>query len=185
MLRVMGAFYLFGAAAGLRRVSMDLLLTMMIGAIGSADPRETKAERERAQCLVVNLLLVGFGGIALVVLLRAAALIFLVSLAFYALYLFVLAPKRFDPFDPPEEPGRSQTRNAFFIYAAATALAGVRGGLAEHLIPLDKASPLALIIAGAGSAALFGYGLSLIHKVSIRRDDAASLHPSDDRDTAD
>jgi len=119
-----------------------------------------------------------------VVLLRAAALIFLVSLAFYALYLFVLAPKRFDPFDPPEEPGRSQTRNAFFIYAAATALV-CAAAWAEHLIPLDKASPLALIIAGAGSAALFGYGLSLIHKVSIRRDDAASLHPSDDRDTAD
>jgi len=166
VLRAIGAFYLFGAVAGLRRAAMDLLLTMMLGVIGSADPRETKAERERAQCLVVNLLLVGCGGIALMVLLRTAAWIFLTSLAFYALYLFVLAPRRFDPFDPPEEPGRSQTRNAFFVYAAATLLV-CAAAWAERLTPLDKATPVALAVAGLGSAALLGYAVHVLRKVSI------------------
>jgi hypothetical protein len=160
VLRLVGAFYAVGSLFGLKRMAADFLLTQAIGAIGKPKPLEARAEKERNLALTSSLLLVGIGGIVLLAGLEPAAFIFFVSLLLYAGYLFILAPLRLDPHDPPEEPGRGQTRNAFWIYLAATALVGAawRQG---RLTPLAAASPTALAFAGAAALALIVFAARL------------------------
>jgi hypothetical protein len=183
VLRAIGAFYIFASLFGLRQAATQYLMMQALSAIGSPDPRETKAERERGWCLVANLLLVGCGGIALVLRLDLAAGIFVASAAFYALYLFVLAPRLFDPFDPPEEPGRSQTWNAFWIYLAATALV-LAAWWTEQLIPIAEAHPAILAFAAALGIALVIHGTGLMMKMRLKTDDRSGRDDhQDDGDT--
>ena len=121
-LRLIGAFYAVASVIAIRTAAMTSFLDRALGAIGRVDPRETSAERNRTILLVANSVLFGIGGTLLAAKLDIAALVFSLSAALYALYLFVICPRYLDPWDPPEEPGRSQTRNAFWVYLVATAI---------------------------------------------------------------
>ncbi|TCH97410.1 hypothetical protein EJV46_14840 [Roseococcus sp. SYP-B2431] len=163
-LRLLGAFYALGALFGLRRQATDMLLTQALAAIARPDPRETQAETRRAWFLASQLMLVGVAGLALMALLDLALPLMLVSAGIYALYLFVLAPRVFDPFDPPEEPGRGQTWRAFWLYLAATALVAL-AGWSGVLRPLrDEPWPVPALVALL-AAGLVGHGLRLVRSM--------------------
>lgn len=173
-LRLVGAFYLFGAVMGLKQAAMGNFMSDVLDAIGTPDPREAKADRQRTYCLAFNMALVGVGGILLMALLEVAAVVFVVSLAFYAAYLFVLAPRYLDPYDPPEPAGRSQTRNAFWVYGVATLL--VLFALSQGRLESVAAAPGAVsLLALAASLGLIGYAAWGMHASSLR----ASGKPGD------
>jgi len=163
-LRLLGGFYALGALFGLRRLAMDMLLTQALAAIARPDPRETRAETRRAWFLASQLMLVGVVGLALMALLDLALPLMLVSAGVYALYLFVLAPRLFDPFDPPEEPGRGQTWRAFWLYLAAAALVGLAGWGGVLRPVRDEPWPVLALVALL-AVGLVGYGVRLIRRM--------------------
>lgn len=119
---LIGLFYAVAAVITIRVGATTVLMTNMLTSLSSVDPREHAAERNRGWILGLMAVLYGAGGILLALRLDIAAAVFALSAAFYALYLYVIAPRFLDPWDPPEEPGRSGTRNAFFLYLGATAI---------------------------------------------------------------
>jgi hypothetical protein len=121
-LRLVGAFYALAAVFALRRCAMDLLLTRALAALRASDSKETRAENGRIALQVLQLLLVGFGGIALMPLLSLALPIFIASAGLHALNVFVLAPRIFDPLDPPDAAGLAQRRRSMLVYLMATLL---------------------------------------------------------------
>lgn len=165
-LRLLGAFYALSAGFGLRRHAIDMLLTQALSALAMPDPRETAAGTRRAWFLSTQLLVVGVAGIALMALLDLALPLFVVSAALYALYVVVLAPRFFDPFDPPEEAGRSQTRRAFWIYLTVTVLI-VAAGWGGLLRPWREEAWPVLAIAGLLAAGLVAYGIRLMWRMQV------------------
>lgn len=157
-LALIGLFYGVGAVFTIRVSATGMLLTDALSSLCRVDPREQAAERNRARLLGLMAVLYGAGGIFLLLRLDLAAAVFAVSCALYGLYLYVIAPKWLDPWDPPEEPGRSSTRNAFFIYLGATAV--VLGAWhAGALRPAAEADPWILAVAAILVLALAGYAL--------------------------
>lgn len=163
-LRLLGAFYAVGALAGLRRQAMDMLLTQALAALARPDPRETRAETRRAWFLASQLMLVGVVGVALMALLDLALSLMIVSAGIYGLYIFWLSPSFFDPFDPPEEPGRSQTWRAFWLYLGAVALVAL-AGWGGVLRPVAEEPWPTLAAVALLAAALVAYGLRLLWKM--------------------
>lgn len=121
-LRLIGAFYLVTAPLVLRAGAATLLLTRAISAISMKVSKEDEVEEQRVLFLAGMALLTGAGGILLAARLDLAFWAFLANATVYALYLFVIAPRYFDLWDEPDEKGRRQTRNAFFVYLGATAI---------------------------------------------------------------
>lgn len=118
-LRLIGVFYVFaGVVATRAALNMDAM-DRMIAAIGAARPPIL----ERAQALWHIAAAQGIlaGGLALVLLLDVSLWLFVLSLAIQSLYLYLIAPRVFDPANPPDPNGRRQTQNAFAAYAVATA----------------------------------------------------------------
>lgn len=130
VLILIGFFYTMAAIVTIRVGAMNMLMTNALSAISPVDPRERAAERNRGWLLGLMAVLYGAGGILLMLRLDLAAAVFLVSAILYGLYLYWIAPRFLDPWDPPEGSGRSSTRNAFFLYLGATAvvLAAWQGG---------------------------------------------------------
>lgn len=94
---------------------------------------------------MVQLLLVGFGGIALMALLGLALPIFIASAGLHALNVLVLAPRIFDPLDPPDAAGLAQRRRSTLVYLVA-ALLGL--GLIGYAFRLLRGMPGAPAWAG-------------------------------------
>lgn len=119
-LRVVGAFYALAGFIVVRVALTSRVIDQAIAALGAGKP----STQENAQTLwhLGSSVVVFAGGVLLMLLLEAAVWMFLLSTAGQAAYLFWLAPRHFDPVDPPDTAGRRQTTNAFVIYTAATAL---------------------------------------------------------------
>ncbi len=113
-----GAFYAFAGLVGLRAALQGRLIDIAIAGISMKPP--ATAETARGVWLLVSSLMVLAGGLFLVLRLDWAAAAFVMSAAGQAVYLLLIAPKFFDPGDPPDEKGRQQTINAFILYSAAT-----------------------------------------------------------------
>jgi hypothetical protein len=113
-----GAFYTFAGIVGLRVAVQGRFMDMAIAGISATKP--PAAETARGLWLLCSSVVVLAGGLFLVLRLQWSAAVFAVSALSQALYLLVLAPRIFDPADPPDARGRQQTINAFILYSAAT-----------------------------------------------------------------
>lgn len=158
ILILIGLFYAFAAIITIRVGAMNVLMTSMLSSLSTVDPREEAAERNRGWLLGAMAVLYGAGGILLALRLDLSVTVFVLSAACYGLYLYWFAPVFLDPWDPPEEPGRSGTRNAFFVYLGATliVLAAWHSGALRRTA--DE-NPLVLAGAAVLVAALAGYAL--------------------------
>jgi hypothetical protein len=160
-LRAMGAFYVFAGYVATRAALTSHVIDRALAAISATKPSRIETAQSLWLLGAANVILAG--GAALVLLLEAAAWIFVASALAQAAYLFVVAPLLFDRDDPPDAAGRQQSTNAFVIYTAATALvlwAAARGRLAswEHV-------PWAIIaIAVAAAAAHAAYTVWMFAK---------------------
>ena len=127
-LRARGAFYVFAGYVATRAALTSHLIDRALAAISGAKPAPAETAQSLWLLAAANLILIG--GAALVLLLDAAAWIFVASALGQAAYLFVVAPVYFDASDPPDPNGRRQSTNAFVVYAAATVFRhlGRRGG---------------------------------------------------------
>lgn len=132
ILRLVGVFYAFAGVVGVRAALTSHLIDNAIAALGGSRPN--KAETGRALWLLIGALLVLAAGAALMLLLDVSAWLFGAAALGQALYVFVAAPYAFDPNDPPDAVGRSQTTNAFVLYLFATAFV-VWAAYAGRLIP--------------------------------------------------
>jgi len=113
-----GAFYTFAGIVGLRVAVQGRFMDMAIAGISATKP--PAAETARGLWLLCSSVVVLAGGLFLVLRLEWSAAVFAVSALSQALYLLVLAPRIFDPADPPDARGRQQTINSFILYSAAT-----------------------------------------------------------------
>jgi hypothetical protein len=118
-LRVIGAFYVFAGWVATRGALTSRLLDQALGALSCRKP--SSIETAQTAWFLAQAHLVLASGLALMLLSDLAPWFFLAAAGGQALYLVYLAPRHFDPVDPPEPTGRRQTTNAFFFYAAATA----------------------------------------------------------------
>jgi hypothetical protein len=158
ILVLIGLFYTIAAIVTIRVGAINMLMTNALSALSSVEPRVQAAERNRGWLLGLMAVLYGAGGILLVFRLDIAAALFALSAVVYALYLHWIAPKFLDPWDPPEEPGRSSTKNAFLLYLGATAVV-LAAWHAGALAPLSGQSPWVVTGAAALVLALAIYAL--------------------------
>jgi hypothetical protein len=119
ILRLVGVFYAFAGYVATRAALTSRFLDRAIAAISLQKPK--RSETLQSVWLLCAATIVLTGGVALLLLLDIAAWLFLLAALGQAAYLFVVAPRYFDPEDPPEPSGRRQSTNAFVIYAAACA----------------------------------------------------------------
>lgn len=112
------------------------------------------------------------GGVALMLRLDAATWLFVASALGQAAYLTVLAPRFFDAVDPPDAEGRSQTTNAFVIYAAVTAFV-MWAHYSGRLQSWDRVGPYWLVLAGGVLAAYAAWVLRQFAFKLAQRDTAA------------
>lgn len=157
LLRLVGAFYALTAPFVLRTAALSHFLDGALVALGGrSSPAQRRAERTRTLILTVQVVVLGIGGIWLMALSTIATWFFVVSALGYGVYLYWIAPRYLDPHDEPDEPGRRQARNAFFVYLGATALvaAGHWGGL---LRAGDEVGGHASLLAAGLSFALIAY----------------------------
>lgn len=155
-LRLIGAFYILAAPLIIRAGASNLLLNRAISAISMKVSEADRVEEKRVRFLAWMALLSGAGGILLAARLDLALWAFLANATVYALYLFVLAPRYFDPWDEPDERGRKQTRNAFFVYLGATSIVAAAWG-SGALRPFADEHPAVLAICVAAFAAICVY----------------------------
>ncbi|CAG0973422.1 hypothetical protein RHIZO_01347 [Rhizobiaceae bacterium] len=155
-LRLVGAFYILAAVLIIRAGATNLLLNRAISAISMNVSEADRVEEKRVRFLAWLALLTGAGGILLAARLDLALLPFLANATIYGLYLFTVAPRFFDPWDEPDEKGRRQTRNAFFVYLAATAIV-VAAWFGGALRPFADEHPAVLAICATGVAGIAFY----------------------------
>lgn len=158
VLRLTGVFYAVTAPLVLRAGAMSQVLNDALSALGAGTAAETRAERGRMRFLSANSVLIGSAGVFLAAGAAPAVPLFITATLIYAAYLFVVAPRWFDPYDPPEEPGRTQTHNALYVLAGATVLIvlGWAGGLLTPWAELPAAMQAGCVVLPAG---LVGYAL--------------------------
>lgn len=156
VLRLIGAFYIIAAPLIIRAGATTLMLSRAISAVTMKVSKEDQVEAQRIGFLTGMALLTGAGGILLAARLDIAIWAFLANATTYGLYLFIVAPRFFDPWDEPDEKGRRQTRNAFFVYLAATAIV-VAAWFGGALRAFADEHPAVLAICAAGVAGLAFY----------------------------
>jgi len=151
-----GAFYTFAGIVGLRMALQGRMIDVAIAGISMTPP--SRVETARGLWLLLSSVVVLAGGLLLILRIDWAVVAFVVSAAGQALYLLLIAPKFFDPGDPPDERGRQQTVNAFILYSAATlfVLWGYRTG---HLMPARMAGWPIVVAALALVSGTAAYGL--------------------------
>lgn len=154
LLRLLGAFYVFAGYIAARATLTGMLIDRAIAAISLRAP--PRVETQRAIWMLATSVLVFAGGVALLLLLQVATLIFAASLALQAIYFWVVAPRYLDPHDEPDRQGRRQSLNAFIIYAIATALV-LWAHASGRLAALHEASPAALALGAAAVIAHLAY----------------------------
>ncbi|MBX3581190.1 MAG: hypothetical protein KF810_04780 [Rhizobiaceae bacterium] len=157
-LRAVGGFYAFAGIVAIRAGAMGEFLTKALIAIKGTVTDEDRADRARTKILAVNSVLMGIGGVLLAGLLDIAAPVFLLSVLIYAAYILVIAPRFLDPYDPPDEKGRRQSRNAMWLYLAASAFV-VLAWWHGLLRPVAEESAVVLAIAGVACAGIIGYAI--------------------------
>jgi hypothetical protein len=159
VLVAVGAFYAFAGFVGMRAALQGRLIDLAIAGISMTPP--AKAETARGAWLLVSSLVVLAGGLFLVLRLDWAAAAFVVSAAGQAIYLLLIAPKFFDPGDPPDEKGRQQTINAFILYSAATLFVLWAYRTGKLMPPYAVGWPIVLgflgIVGGASAYGLFRF----------------------------
>jgi hypothetical protein len=155
-LRCIGAFYAFAGYVVVQAALTSRLIDRAIAALSAQKP----SPQESAQTLwhLASAVVVFASGVMLMLLLDAAVWAFLLAAAGQALYLFWLAPRHFDPADPPDPTGRRQTTNAFVLYSAATLLV-CWAALTGRLLPWQEVPWPWLAAGAAGIAALTGYAV--------------------------
>lgn len=156
---LIGAFYTFAGVVGVRMAIQGRLIDVAIAGISMNPPAMT--ETARGLWLLMSSVVVLAGGLFLILRIDWAAVAFVASAAGQALYLLWIAPKVFDPGDPPDETGRQQTINAFILYSAATlfVLWGYRTGklMAPQAAGWPVVSAAVAIVCGATAYALFRF----------------------------
>jgi len=144
ILRTIGAFYAFAGLAGARAAVMDAFFDYALAAIVAAKP----PPKTKQIWMLAGALAVLAGGAALLLGLEIAFWLFLTASLGQALYLLVVAPRWFDPDDPPDEEGRQRSWNSFVLFAAVTALVGW-AMYTDRLSTLSEANPILVGVAGA------------------------------------
>ena len=162
-LRVVGLFYVLSGVLVVRSLAASGLADAAYSAIMGKPPHP--AERAREVWLAVSSVLIAAGGLALVLLLDVAAVLFILSAVLQIAYLGVIAPRFFDPHDAPDAAGRAKTWNAAIVYLVATALVvlAARGGVLRpwHDAPV-------WLLGAAGAALLAGIGWT-VWALGLRR----------------
>lgn len=118
VLVLIGIFYAGASIVVVRYGMMSILMDRMIAGI-EAQP-VAPATQLRWFWLQANNLLIGAAGLLLVLLASVAAPLFQIAAILQFFYVYYLAPVHLDPGDKPDETGRRQSRNAAYVYAAAT-----------------------------------------------------------------
>ncbi len=115
--RFVGAFYLLGGLFALRAARMNHLLDKALSAI---DLKPTPAvEQVRGITLTIGAVLTALSGLALLLLFRWSAWIFLANLLLQLAYL-LWASRWLKPEDEADRKGRERTRNAAILWGLAT-----------------------------------------------------------------
>ncbi|MCF4164690.1 hypothetical protein L2U69_03410 [Zavarzinia compransoris] len=143
ILRPIGFFYLVTAFLTIRAIVVGGFLDRALAAMNAGGP--TRAGRLRQWWLVVATVLIAIGGAALMLLWEGAIVLFLINAAAQAFYLFVAAPRWFDPGDPPNPLGRVASQRALVIYLASTLLV-LTAGLQGELLPFSALTPFGLTV---------------------------------------
>ncbi|MFG1479787.1 hypothetical protein V5F53_14175 [Xanthobacter sp. V4C-4] len=128
-LRLLGLFYVLSGVVVVRSLAASAMADATYAAIMGTAPHP--AERARETWLAAGSVLIGTGGLALVLLLDVAAVLFVLGAIQQVVYLGVVAPRYLDPHDEPDAAGRAKTWTAAIVYLLATAIvvAAERGGV--------------------------------------------------------
>lgn len=175
LLMLVGAFYTLAGVLAVRAVLSSRMLDLALAALdaGNPDRRETL---QQVWLLVASLLILA-GGVALLLHLKIAALLFAASALFQIVYLLIAAPYYFDAGDnAPDATGRAGSTNAAILYTVVTAFvlwAHSRGYL------FDVAETPPLLISAAGAAVL-GYAVYALWTYFRRVKLPANTFESDD-----
>lgn len=148
-LRLIGAFYVLAGVVGARAALMNALMDRALAML----TLKTGPSRAKSTWMLAGAVLVMAGGVGLILKVDLACAFFVLSAIGQAAFIYVVAPRYFDADDPPDEDGRRQTTNAFFIYSAATAIVGW-ALFTGRLTPWQEAEPILLGLAGAVIAGL-------------------------------
>lgn len=143
ILRPIGFFYLVTAFLTIRAIVVGGFLDRALAAMSAGGP--TRAARLRQWWLVIATVLIAVGGAALMLLWEGAIVLFLVNAAAQVFYLFVAAPRWFDPGDPPNPLGRIASQRALVIYLASTLLV-LTAGLQGELVAFSALTPFGLTV---------------------------------------
>ncbi|NLH83613.1 MAG: hypothetical protein GX458_22625 [Phyllobacteriaceae bacterium] len=116
--RLVGLFYMASGVLVVRTLAVSAMADATWTAIMGKPPHP--AERIREIWLAAGSVVIAAGGLALMLLLDVAAVLFVLGTAQQLIYLHVVAPRFLDPHDPPDPVGRARTRNAALIHLAVT-----------------------------------------------------------------
>ncbi|MDI4662758.1 hypothetical protein K9U40_00170 [Xanthobacter autotrophicus] len=149
-LRVLGLFYVLSGVLVVRSLAVSAMADTAYAAIMGAPPHP--AARAREIWLAAGSVLIGAGGLALVLRLDVAAVLFVLGALQQMVYLAIVAPRFLDPHDTPDGAGRAKTWQAAFVYLVVTILvvaaakAGVLRPWQEMPVWLLAAAGLALVL---------------------------------------
>lgn len=149
-LQLIGLFYVVSGVLVVRSLAAGATMDAAWTAITGTAPHP--AERAREIWLAAGSVLVGVGGLALVLLLDLAAVLFVLCALQQLVYLGIVAPRYLDPHDEPDPAGRAQSWNAAIIYLVPTALV-VTAAWNGVLRPWQDVPPWLLGAAAAAVAA--------------------------------
>lgn len=152
-LRVVGLFYVMSGVLVVRSLAVSGMADAAYTAIMGTPPHP--AERARELWLAASSVLIAAGGLALILLLDLAAVLFILGALLQIAYLGVIAPRYLDPHDAPDAGGRAKTWNAAIVYLVATGLV-VLAALGGVLRPWHDAP--VWLLGAAGVALVAGIG---------------------------
>lgn len=146
-LRLIGLFYLFSGIMVVRSLAASSMADATYAAIMGGPPN--RAERLREIWLAAGSVLIGAGGLALMLPIDLAAVLFVLGALQQVAYLGFIAPRFLDPEDPPDAAGRARTWNAALVYLVATAV--VVAAAWAGLLPSWRDTPAFLLGLAAGA----------------------------------
>ncbi|MFG1349468.1 hypothetical protein [Xanthobacter autotrophicus] len=151
ILRLLGLFYVLSGVLVVRSLAVSAMADGAYAALMGAPAHP--AERAREIWLAAGSVLIGAGGLALVLLLDVAVVLFVLGALQQMVYLVIVAPRFLDPHDAPNAAGRAKTWQAAFFYLAVTVLvaAAAKAGLLRPWQDMP-----AWLLAAAGVAVVLG-----------------------------